>query len=247
MYEEAEKEYLHVNNKKYLQDLVEQYRLKRWFEKADNLLKKMAGKKEEMPIMLQDIEVYVNKGILNYEQGKLDDAVTNYKKVLEMEPSYSPAYIYLADIYETKGDIKESNEFYKKAETLDKKEAAGAYYNLGDICANKKRDDIKAMRFFRKAIELNPEHAEAYYSLGSAYSFYAYSHGKDYTASVTMLKKALELGLNTPALYYALGAAYYEWGKYNDAILYFNKCLELEPENSHAKHYLEESKRRIGR
>lgn len=245
MYEEAEKEYLHANDKEYLENLVNRYRTKGWFDKADKLISKM--KKEDMPLMLQRVEAYVSKGILDYEQGNLEGAISNYEKALEIDPTYSPIFVYLAEIYEIKGDKVKADGFYKKAEALDAKKSAQAYYHLGDIYANTKGKHLKAIQLFKKSIELDPEYAKAYYGLGRTHALYAYSHGKDYTDSVNAFKKALELGFINDAVYYGLGAAYYEWGKYNEAIPYFKKTLELKPEDPHAKRYLEESQRRIKR
>ena len=43
------------------------------------------------------------------------EAEAEYKKVIELEPAYSDAYIQLASVYQNKGDIQKATEFITKA------------------------------------------------------------------------------------------------------------------------------------
>ena len=119
---------------------------------------------------------------------------------------------------------------------------ADSYYNLAlDNLAEDGFDS--AIDNLNKAIELNPEHADAYHERGRAYTY-----KNDYDKAIADFDRALELDPNdmdTEVLRagaYALrGVAYYEAGDYDSAIADFNgviadldKIIELDPNNADA-------------
>ena len=78
-----------------------------------------------------------------------------------------------------------------------------------------------------KALELNPNSAHAYATLGHVLLF----AGKSQEA-ITMIKKAIRLNPYPPSWYYAnLGGAYKVLGHYDEAIQMFKKALEKSPDN----------------
>ena len=107
---------------------------------------------------------YKKAGILNY-QGRLDEAVKEYKKMIELDPYLKPALSELAFIYYKEGDLG-SAEFYMKraAETGND---PGLYNNLGNIYFMQKRVQ-EAILSYKKAIEINPD-KDYYYNLGCVY------------------------------------------------------------------------------
>ena len=64
---------------------------------------------------------------------------------------------------------------------------AGAYNNLGNAYYNQ-GNLTKAIQMWEKAIELNPDDADAYYNLGLAY------HYDDFDQALFYYKKAARLG-----------------------------------------------------
>ena len=88
----------------------------------------------------------------------------------------------------------------------------------------------KAIEYFNKAIELNPQFFWAYLNRSVAY----WSHG-NYIHAIQDSTRAIELNPNSPHAYNSRGAAYWRQGNHNRAIQDFNKVIEsLDPNYAHA-------------
>lgn len=126
-------------------------------------------------------------------------------------------------------DIKFSIEMYQRALKLDN-EYALAYAGLADAHVYQYEAWFDrtsgvledAERESKKAIELDPELAEAHRSLGRVFMF----QGK-INASIRELKKAIELGTNFLEAYRALGWIYEDEKKYDEALVWVNKALDI--------------------
>jgi tetratricopeptide (TPR) repeat protein len=88
----------------------------------------------------------------------------------------------------------------------------------------------EAIVFFRRAIDLNPDFAEAYYNLGVAYE----ELGK-HEDSVETLKKAIRLTPENANAHYALGYAYYQLKRYKESVDALERSLALKPGNAFAR------------
>jgi len=105
-------------------------------------------------------------------QGKLDDALMNFQKVLVREPQNALARINVGYICLKKGIFGEAIEHLSRAIRLgnDKKATLYAHFYLGLVYLE--RDMFEdAQTFFQKTIALGPSLIEAYYELGRAYWF----------------------------------------------------------------------------
>ena len=88
----------------------------------------------------------------------------------------------------------------------------------------------EAIVFFRRAIDLNPDFAEAYYNLGVSYE----ELGK-HEDSIETLKKAIQLAPENANAHYALGYAYCQLKRYKESIDAFERSLVLKPGNAFAR------------
>ena len=80
---------------------------------------------------------------------------------------------------------------------------------------------------YDKAIELNPDNADAYYKRGDAYDEMG-----EYGKAIADYNKAIELDPNHTLAYYNRGCAYGEIGAYDKAIADYNKAIELNPNDA---------------
>jgi len=87
----------------------------------------------------------------------------------------------------------------------------------------------EAIRYFTKAIDLNPLDGESYYSRGTAYS-----HKGQYEEAISDYTKALKINPRDAKAYYNRGIACYKKDQYDQAISDFNKALEINPNNAEA-------------
>jgi len=89
----------------------------------------------------------------------------------------------------------------------------------------------EAVKYYQKAIKLNPDFTEAFINLGVAY----YQLGK-YSKAIDAYEKALQLNPQSPSLYNKLGSAYIIHGSYTKALGSFKKATDIEPGNP-VSHY----------
>jgi tetratricopeptide (TPR) repeat protein len=62
-----------------------------------------------------------NLALALYQQGKLEEAIQNYKKAIEINPKYDRAYYNLALALYQQGKLEEAIQNYKKAIEINPK------------------------------------------------------------------------------------------------------------------------------
>ncbi len=94
------------------------------------------------------------------------EAIDNYKKCVELDPTHAAAYINLGTLYYNRHDYVLAERYYRKAIEVDPRYAL-AYFDLGNVLDETGRlpDAIKA---YQSAISLAPTYADAHYNLALA-------------------------------------------------------------------------------
>jgi superkiller protein 3 len=109
--------------------------------------------------------------------GEWQKALTAYQKTVELDPNYQAAYANMGVVYYQLEQLDLAALQYKKALELDPKDADVAY-NLGAlylqqalINSNPPNPDLlkQAIDQLQNVVELDPNLAEPYFSLGVAY------------------------------------------------------------------------------
>lgn len=95
----------------------------------------------------------------------LDGAIDAYKKALAINPNEAALYNQMGNIYGAEKKMPEATEALTKAAQLDPAMAAKAYFNMGANLVNGGNSD-QAADFFKKAIEADPNYADAHYQYG---------------------------------------------------------------------------------
>ena len=98
--------------------------------------------------------------------------------------------------------------------------SADDYYNLG---AEAKGPDDK-IKYYTKAIEVNPYNAQFYYYRGLAYNTKTL-----FPLAIEDFGKAITYQPNYPSAYASRGFSYYEMGQQDAAIADYTKSIELDP------------------
>jgi Flp pilus assembly protein TadD len=133
------------------------------FAEAVESFKKAAEKDPEQPA------VWANLGSAYGKLKQWDPAVEAYNKAIALKPNDPALYQNLAGVYSDAGDLDKSKEYFEKAAqiaaTQDPKTAATQYYNIGVTNINAGRSQ-EAAEALNKALEFDPNHAEAHYQLG---------------------------------------------------------------------------------
>jgi adenylate cyclase len=151
---------------------------------------------------------------------------------IQLDPQLPESYLLLATTY-LEGiwfgesplfSFAQASKNLKKAMALDKNNS-DAYIVLGYLQAMK-RNHKEAIAAGKKAITLNPNSAEAYHELGCA----LYWSSKPAEA-INYVKKAIRLNPMPPALYiHRLGLCYLDLDRFEEALKYFRKTIEISPD-----------------
>ncbi len=166
-------------------------------------------------------------GAANKSLGKNIEASQAFKKVTQLNPTYSEGYNNLAITLRDQGKLDEALKLSKKALLLNPKSAI-FYTNLGLIYQDQNKFD-KAIESYNKAVAINSNYAEAYYNMGNTLQY------QDKLAeAIESFKKALAIKIDYAEAYLNMGVAFTKQSKHAEAIDAYKKALSLNPNYAEA-------------
>lgn len=95
------------------------------------------------------------------------EAIENYKKCVDLDPTHAAAYINLGTLFYNRHDYVQAERYYRKAIEVDPRYAL-AYFDLGNVLDETGRLP-DAVRAYQSAISLAPTYADAHYNLALAF------------------------------------------------------------------------------
>ena len=184
--------------------------------------------KRALAVNPNSAEAHANLGTAYGKKGMLDDAISEFKQSLIINPHSAKAYYNLGTAYDKKGLLEDAISEYKKALTINPYYAK-AYHNLG--LAFKARGKLSdAISAYRKVLSLKPDNYEVYNDLAWIYATSPKAHIRSGEEAVTLATKACELtGFKKAEALDTLAAAYAEQGRFDKAVEYQHKAIELAP------------------
>ena len=168
------------------------------------------------------------EGVKLLDQGKYDEAIAEFQKVLQTDPNLASVHYNLGVAYERKNQAADAQAQYNEAIRL-KPDFGEAYLSLGNSYLAEKKSD-KAMEAFSKATELIPDNYDAFYNLGASCA-----NLMKYPEAEAAFRKATQIKPNEPIAHYLLGMALYGQSKNAEAKVEFQKYLELNPDAADRK------------
>ena len=162
----------------------------------------------------------------------LSKAIESFEQALEKDPDYALAYSGLADAYSQLGyfDALPTKEAYLKSEAAATRAIeldntlSEAYLSLAKKRLFYDWDWSGAERDIKRAIELNPNHAESH----NFYGAYLCAMGR-FDETIAERKRAQELDPLSPFVNMSVGWSYYYARRYEQAAEWYEKALELDP------------------
>ncbi len=113
-------------------------------------------------------DAFYDLGVM-YSARKNPLALDYYNNVLKINPNNFNAKYAKAKFFQDIGKINESIIEYEQLTKINST-CENCFYNLGAIYLEIKKDPKKALNYFTKAIEINPNYLEAYFARGYTYS-----------------------------------------------------------------------------
>jgi len=168
-------------------------------------------------------EIFYKLGFSLQQQGKLDEAIVAYQKVLKQQENYSAAYSQLGMIYHQQGKFEEAIAAFRKCIALEPNSADG-YYNLGYTLQSSDQFE-ESIPYYLQALKLQPQHSSAQMNLAIAFR----KHGK-LPEALNSFQTALTLQPNDASLHYNYALTLYEAGQIKEAVSAYQKAISLKPD-----------------
>lgn len=160
-------------------------------------------------------EAYLENAYVNLEMRKIDNAISNFNKVLELEPTNTAAAKESMEIYYNYHQYAKAKELAVKCIGCLNAEKIIA------MCNYQEEDYGNAIKGLLSFLAKNPTDAEATYTLARSYL-----DMEQFKNAVPYYNKAILLNPDKNAWTYELGMIYYTLTDYKNAVVFFNKAAE---------------------
>ncbi len=141
-----------------------------------------SGRREEALVQLQKMlnrkaspEGYNTAGVMHYQSQEIDEAITAFKRALQINPRYQPAKNNLHQLYREQGVAALADETYPAAmsffsQALQLDPTDSTLYNLtGEVYA-RNGDHENAIVEYKKALQFNPGDTDGKRNLARSYN-----------------------------------------------------------------------------
>jgi len=157
-----------------------------------------------------DIEAVYQLGRVRYKQGRMEDAIVCFQKVLHSDPSRTKALENLGLSLERAGDLAQALAAYQQAVNLDRAASLHSdrpYLYLGTLLVKIGRSQ-EAVPVLARGIELNPDSGKLHAELGKAYL-----NLKQAGDALQEMEVSVKLDPKDGSSHYALARLYASMGK----------------------------------
>jgi tetratricopeptide (TPR) repeat protein len=160
-------------------------------------------------------EAYLENGYVNLEMRKTDNAINNFSKVVEIDPSNIQAINELMELYYNYRQFSKAKEMAAKCNSCLKAEKIIA------MCNFQEEDYGNAVKGLMSYLANNSQDAEATYTLGRSYL-----EMEQFKQAIPYYAKAVILNEEKNMWAYELGMIYYTIEDFKNAVVYFNKAAD---------------------
>ncbi|MFQ6037677.1 MAG: tetratricopeptide repeat protein [Candidatus Aminicenantales bacterium] len=184
-------------------------------------------KKAKGLTVTQELEKELKQGNDLYAQGKYEEAIQVFNRMLEKHPEVYVIHMNIGNCYFKQEKYDLAEESYKKV--LDKDpDHTNALMAIGN-CYTNRGEDEKALEWYRKIPFDEIEDTAVLYNIGS--QFYNTSQFEE---ALKYYKRAVELQQDFLDGLYQLGLTYLALQKYEDSIKIFETYLKHDPDSERA-------------
>jgi tetratricopeptide (TPR) repeat protein len=169
-------------------------------------------------------EIHANLGSIYARQKLWPKSIACYQKAIEIKPDLVVAYRNLAQVFVQSGYPQVGAEYWYEALTLDINWAtAEEHFTLGNTLLEFGQLE-KAISCYRRAIQLQPNYADAYHNLGEILSVRG-----EWEDAIAVYQQAIELNPYYEGSHYSLGKVWASLDRREDAIACYRTAIQLNP------------------
>lgn len=198
-------------------------------------------------------EIWIGKGLSLGNLGKYEEALDSFNRALDLDPRQANAVMNKGGVYTKINKYEEALECFDEVIRLDPENSEG-WYNRG-VAFVKSGNDEEALVCLEKATELTPNNAQYWFNRGGILA----GLGR-YEEAIACLKEVLEIDPNYKMARESMqvfqkaierenrtnnaieaselcdvvitGDRLLELGKPDEALIYYNKALEMDPKSA---------------
>ncbi|MFQ5737887.1 MAG: tetratricopeptide repeat protein [Acidobacteriota bacterium] len=168
---------------------------------------------------------HLTLGVKLARANRLEEAVKEHEKALQLDPQLVQAHIHLISLYSKLGQPEKAEYDYRKSVEINPSLSEG-HYNFGVLMSSLGRYK-EAAQAFRKALEINPHYAHAHNNLG-----YMLQTMGQLQEAVKHFRRAIKNDPSYRLARFNLGRALVALGKNEEAIEQFSRTLTPEDEKT---------------
>ncbi len=192
-----------------------------------------------------DSTLYCNRGVTFFKMKRYEEASADYDRAIELNPQDAQAWYNKGTELGNTGNLQEALKCFQAANRLGFPQApqameklqsmltnpvpvspagssqAAKWFELG-MAAGRAEEWHTALSCFEKALELDPDNAEAWYSKAVTLA----GLGRE-DEGVACYDRALQLNAENAEAWYNKGAISGNSGQFHEALIYFEKALDL--------------------
>lgn len=193
-------------------------------------------------------QVHYNFGVVYGKAGKIDEAIFELKKAINIDNFSADAYNTLAQLYTMKKDYQEALRAYdvfldmppKRIDFKANLEGGGEYPSGADYAKIRYGKALLLYQYFqktdeaiyeiKKAIHLNPDYKDAYYTLAV---FYVQKERFD--EAIPLLERVVEIDPQNLRAQTLLAQLFERNKQYKQALESWNAVLKVKPDDANAR------------
>jgi DNA-binding winged helix-turn-helix (wHTH) protein/Tfp pilus assembly protein PilF len=172
---------------------------------------------------------------------EIPKAIAAFRAAAERDPSYAPAFagLALAHCAQAAMRVAAPSDAYRDAKSAALRalamdpESADAQVALGTVLFFSEWDWRSAARSLQRALQLNPSHVQGYLMYGRLLDALGQPD-----AALRMKSKALECDPLSPLVHVQMALSCWNQRRYDDAIAWADKALEINPRHLLAREFL---------
>jgi tetratricopeptide (TPR) repeat protein len=179
-------------------------------------------------------------GITLAQQGRLEEAIADFRRALEINPDLAQAHHNLGIALQEQGRLEEAVASYRRALEL-KPDYTTAYHYLGTALKDLNRLD-EAVACYRRALELKPDFVEACNNLAAVLQ-----DQRRLAEAIACYRRVLQYKPDDPIACNNLGAVLQQQGQSAEAAACCRRALKLKPDFIEAHYNLGDALRGQGK
>jgi tetratricopeptide (TPR) repeat protein len=179
-------------------------------------------------------DIHINLGVRLMKAGRVDEAITEYRKAVDINPDYAQSRNNLGNALAVKGNLDDAIAQYRRALDIEP-DYSGARNNFG-LALFQKGEVEQAIEQYHKALEIVPHNAGALSNLGNA----LLTKGK-LDDAMTCFRKAVAMDPEQVDAWFDLGNVFVQKGDLESAIASYRQVIRIVPNSADAHAILGEA------